>query len=265
MNTRHPDKSVSAHQQEDDLRIRRTENRNEEASRVIGGGQHQSMLGQGLLERLTSHESTLNGSPQRQQHFHFNQKHDLPQHSLALQLSLIGQTSHYYGQAQSQEAAPFQHAHALANHANNTQPLLNSLPLYLDLQQLSSAFGLPAPRNPAAKLQFQGLSQAQEEDPPVTAPMQPLGNNESTLSLRPSTVTDYIPQMEERTIASSKGSSIIPCRARRMPMDHNSQVNDHAHFRPTLFLFQILPNGFSTYVSKLITILSHQDGILYSA
>jgi hypothetical protein len=181
-------------------------------------------VSQGWFERLNSRDRTLNsGGPQQQQIYN-----PLPQQHLALQLSLMRQTS----SGQISQAAQFQHVDALVNHPNSTQALLNALPSYLGLQHFSTAFDLPALGNPAARLQFQDLPQAQG---PMAASIQ-LGN-ESISILRPSTVTDYIPQTEERTV--SEGSSIVPCRARGMPKDHHAQVshNFNFHLFKALFTF----------------------------
>lgn len=211
-----------------------------------------------LASRPAEHVDGLinGGGPQSQpSYFTSQQQNQLPQH-LTTQFSLMRET---YPKNQQQQQPPatrglVQHVDGLANHPNSTQTLLNLLNALGPSSSLSASLGglqgsvVFAGNQASAGMQQQFRDLARGS---ISAPL-PCNQNESHInsSLRLSTVIDFIPQKEERTV--SEGSSIVPCRARGMPKEHNAKVStlytsSVITFHLNLSIIHVLLNVCTTY------------------
>jgi hypothetical protein len=184
-----------------------------DSGRLIGGQNH----------NLSGHAGWGIGTPTEnvelggQRNYQMVQQNNLRQQLAAFQLSLLGQRAPTSGPPQSQGATSLQHhGDILAAHANRQLPL-NTLQ-YLGLQHLSSSLGL---QSLAAQLQqLQGIPQGAQYQSMVVPHQVP---NEYTANLQSSSLNDHLPVTQNQN--AGEGASVVPCRARAMPQDHNAQVS----------------------------------------
>jgi hypothetical protein len=187
-----------------------------DSGRLIGGQNH----------NLSGHAGWGVGTPTEnvelggQRNYQMVQQNNLRQQVVALQLSLFGQRAPSSGPLQSQGAASLHHGDILAAHANRQLPLSNTLQ-YLGLQHLSSSLGLQSLGAQLQQLQ-QGIPQGAQYPSMVIPHQVP---HEYAANLRSSSLNDHLVHVTQDQNAVEGGVSVVPCRARAMPQDHNAQVS----------------------------------------